>query len=422
MTTSNGSGGTSADAKGMGMVERLSAAKGPIEPPPPSISMNERERLALQNVGLTLKGWRLARLLGTGPVSAAYEATRGARDGAAKATVRLMIGTIGAHEHARSQFLRGAYAANRFHHPRVLPVTADGTDSSGAPFVVRPWTDGEPLHEVIAAKGAMPEHQVLKMTEQVLDALEMAHSHGVVHGAIAPANLLVTPRGSIRLCDFATPPGMGPRQTEEEDILATRRIAPWSAPERCSTSPDAPSEASDVYALAACMYFAVSTQMPRGDAESPEDLARTPARPLRDVAPTVSDGFASIVDHALNADPARRYESAYAMLGDVRRVLAGRKPKLGESLRPIPSGSYSGMLMSSNRRLSLPPSRGDGAMAISPSAVLRGEGARRAAEWKGNVALILAIALLVGVATFVMVREKVEEEREDNRSAPAQTR
>jgi serine/threonine protein kinase len=419
--TGDGASSASAGAPLSSVGERLSVASLPIAPTPPALPVGERERVALESVGLTLKGWRLARLLGTGPVTAAYEATRGARDGAAQATVRLMIGNIAKHEQARSHFLRGAYAANRFHHPRVLPITADGTDASGAPFVVRPWTDGEPLHDVIA-KGTMSESQVLKLTEQVLDALEMAHSHGVVHGAISPHNLLVTPRASIRLCDFATPPGMGPRQTEEEDILASLRISPWSAPERCSASPDAPSEASDIYALAACMYFAVSQKAPRGAASSPADLARTPARPLRQVAPEVSDSFASIVDHALATEVGRRYESAYAMLGDVRRVLAGRKPKLGEAFKPVPSGSYTGAAAApaSNRRISNPPSRVEMSSAAPQSTLMRVEKARRAAEWKGNVALILAIALLVGVATFVMVREKVDEER-DERGAPTET-
>src|SRR5271156_6507348 len=91
--------------------EKLSSA-----PAPRAESMEQEERLkrAQEKVGLTLKGWRLGRLLGVGPVSAAYEAVRGVQDGASKGVVRVMIGPFAKNERARSQFVRAAYAASRF--------------------------------------------------------------------------------------------------------------------------------------------------------------------------------------------------------------------------------------------------------------------------------------------------------------------
>jgi eukaryotic-like serine/threonine-protein kinase len=386
--------------------EKLSSA--PPPPTPESMRPEERLRLAQAKVGLTLKGWRLGRLLGVGPVSAAYEATRGVQDGASQGVVRVMIGSLAKNERARSQFIRAAYAASRFQHPRVIAVSGDGTDDTGAPFVVRPMAEAEPLATLVEREGPISEAKALRLAEQVLDALEISHAHGVVHGALSPTNLLVTPRGSIRLCDFATPPGVGARA--EQDVLGARRVGPWTAPERCSTSPDSPSEMGDIWGLGACLYFATSKAIPRGTAETFSDLARTPARPLREVVPSLSENFAALVEHALESDPTLRYESAYAMLGDVRRVMAGRKPKLVAAQRPNPSGSYSGPAPTrSSRQLPTSNSRIDLMAAKPPTSSQRNE-ARRS-EWKGNVALILAIATLVGVATFVMVRERVEEER-----------
>ena len=402
-------------------IRRLSTAN--PQPAPPSLSRKEREDLAQKRVGTSIKGWRLARLLGVGPVTAAYDTFRGPGDGGEHVVLKLMLGQVSKHERARGTFLRGAYASNRFNHPRVLAVTTDGSDAEGAPFVIRPWVDAEPLDAVVAKSDALlSEAQVLRMAEQVLDALEIAHAHGIVHGAITPRNVLVTPRGSIRLCDFATPPGMGPRTAEEEDVLAERRAGPFAPPERCAKPFVPASEQSDIYSLAACMYFAVSKAYPRGDAKKPEALAKTAAIPLRDVNLKVSEFFATIVDHALNLEPEGRYESAYAMLGDVRRVMAGRKPKLGDALRPVPSGSYSQIpaLNTSNNGppSSVRPGTGNVRSDYPPMGPLTGHGAARGRkQWKGNAALILAIALLVGVATFVMVREKVEESREQDRKA-----
>ena len=390
---------------------RLQAAA-PPEPPPPARSPEERRALAEKRVNTQLKVWRLTKLLGAGPVSAAYEAVRGSKDAAERAVVRLMIGKVATHERARSLFLRGSYAANRFNHARVLPVMEDGTDPDGAPYVVRPWTDAETL-DVLAAKGGLDEKQVLRVAEQVLDALEMAHAHGILHGAITPTNILVTARGSIRLCDFATPPGLGARAAED-DMLSSRRRGPFTSPERCGPIVQPASEQSDVYSLAACMYYALSKKYPRGGAREPDALAATQPTPLREVAPTVSEPIANIVDHALSFDPMQRYESAYAMLGDVRRVMAGRKPKLADAIAPVPSQS-----MSDLSNLSPPSSRGgrhsSGRMRIEkpPSSVGPGREQRRRRETRGNLVLILAIATLVGVATFVLMRERMQDAKQN---------
>ena len=97
------------------------------------------------------------------------------------------------------------------------------------------------------------------------------------------------------------------------------------------------------------------------------------------------------------------------MLGDVRRVLAGRKPKLGDAQRPNPSGPYSAptgprstrQVPASNSRIDL---HTGGSTSTGTS---RSDRPLRRSECGANVALILAIAALVGVATFVMVRERV---------------
>jgi serine/threonine-protein kinase len=395
--------------------EKLAAALPP--PAPEALPDDARAKLAAEKVGLTFKGWRLARLLGLGPVSAAYEATRGVQDGQSRGVVRLMVGSLAANERARSQFVRAAYAASRFQHARVLAVTADGTDDNGAPFVVRPWADAVPLKELLDTEGPMPEARALRLAEQTLDALEIAHAQGIVHGAISPSNVLVTTRGSVRLCDFAAPPGVHARTGE--DVLAPRRVTAWTPPERCSAAPEGPTEVGDVWSLGALLYYVVSKTPPRPGATSFADLARTPARPLSEVA-QVTPAFAALVMHALEADPMYRYESAYAMLGDVRRVMAGRKPKLGDALRPNPSGPYSAPPVSrSSRQLPASNSRIELGKPLF-STVTKSDHPRKS-EWKGNLALILAIAALVGVATFVMVRERVEDERLHNSAPPSPT-
>jgi len=357
-------------------------------------------------VGTKIRGWRLVRLLGVGPVSAAYEAYFG-DDDAEHAVLKLCT----VHEKdAQSLFLRAVYAANRFRHPRVVPITQDGTDERGAPFVIRPWVDARSLAETVAERD-MTEKEVLRIAEQLLDALEMAHAHGITHGALTPHNLLLTPQGSIRLCDFAMTPsigvaGPGNRATHAaaRDRLAELRTGPFTAPERMSWPGSRATEPGDVWSVGACMYFALCKRSPKGEGNA--DL-------LRDL-PRLSKATLAILNHALNAEPKERYESAYAMLGDVRRAMSGQRPKLSLAEKPIPSGGYRALTM-----LTPPLGQSVGAaLSRIGSAPITNEDQRNQ-QWRGNAALILAIVALVGVATFVMVREKLSDEPPHAPPSPA---
>ncbi len=388
--------------------QRLVAA--PASVPLREAPREERLKAALARVGTRLKGWRLHRLLGVGPVGATYEAFFGEGDKGDHAVVKTLLGDAATNERARSLFLRAGYAANRFRHQRVIPIQLDGVDDDGAPFLVRTWQEAKPFATVLE-EGPIDEPRALRVAEQVLDALELAHSHGIVHGAITPMNILMTPRGSIRLCDFATPPGVA-GSPEDQDVLAALRIGPYSAPERCEIPPTPASQQADIYSLAACLYEALTRKMARGRAKTREELASSEIVPLRDALPDdarVSDALVAILEHALHREPARRYDSAYAMLGDIRRAMAGRKPKLGGAERPVPSGSFGHIPLPepSSRRMPVigPP-------PASETSILKSSSSRRPrrAEWRGNVVLILAISLLVGVATFVLLRERREDE------------
>jgi len=376
--------------------QRLSAM--PFVEPLAAEPREVREKLARALVGTKIKGWRLARLLGVGPVSAAFEAFKGEGDAGEHATVKVLLGAAAKSERARTLFVRSAYAASRFRHPRVLAVLEDGLSADGVPFVARPWDDAKPLADTVATN-KLDEESVLRIAEQLLDALEIAHAHGIVHGAITPTNILLTTRSSIRLCDFASPPGTA-AQADASDPLAELRRGPYTAPERTADLPSPADEPGDVYSVAACMYFALHGKPPApGGAHGPE-------------RETASEALKLLIAHALQTDPAERYDSAYAMLGDVRRVMAGRKPKLGAALRPVPSGGYveGPQPPASTLRFQAKPAR------AMPSATAR---ALREKEWRGNIALVFAFAALVGIATFVLIREKREDAREREKNAPA---
>jgi serine/threonine protein kinase len=326
--------------------------------------------------GAQLGGWILERILGIGPVGESWLASRGA----VTAVVRFLASTWAEDDALRTDWLRANWAANRFHHGRVVKVLEQGTDEQGVPFVLRGYVKGETL-EQLATRGALEPPLALKLLEQVLDALEMAHAHGILHAALSPTNIIVTARGSIRLVDFAATPGLlRDSRSETRDLLVRARTGPYCPPDRIAQPQATPTEQGDIWSLGTTFRFAL------GAAPLPEDLA-------------------AVLALATLPSPSERYESAYAMLGDVRRLLAGRRPKLRGALGPIPSQSFARNPGMAPPSPGTPPPSSSGMRwlsAITPPSPIRG-------EWTGNLLLLVAIALLVAAATFVLVRERQAE-------------
>ncbi len=150
------------------------------------------------------------------------------------------------------------------------------------------------------------------------------------------------------------------------------------------------------------MYFALTGKAPRGDTKGRAVLGVTKSKPVRDVRKDTTEPVANVIDHALAQEPSVRYDSAYAMLGDVRRVLAGRAPKLAQSSGPVPSGVLADSSGGPPSTFRPPPFR-------SPSGSPSSQREKGASQWKGNVTLVVLIAILLAVAAYVMFREKSEE-------------
>jgi Protein kinase domain len=261
-----------------------------------------------------------------------------------------------------ADWLRACWTANRFQHALVARVLEQGTDGDGAPVVVRAFAPGETLAGAIE-RSRLEVAAVLELAAQVLDALEIAHSHGVLHGGISPHNIVIPPEGSARVVDFGH---------YGHDRIAAARLGPFAAPERLASSVAAPTEAADIWSVGACIRAALAETAIPADVEA-------------------------VLARSMAADPRDRYASAYALAGDLRRVLGGRRPKLRDSAAPLPSLSLVGV------PLLAPPSVAPPATPARQTSAPAKEGR----EWVGNLLLVMAIAALVGLATFVLVRERL---------------
>ncbi|GMU54737.1 MAG: hypothetical protein AMXMBFR33_38830 [Candidatus Xenobia bacterium] len=235
-------------------------------------------------------------------------------------------------------------------HPNVLSLI-DANLRHDPPYVVTPR-----LVRSLESEPDPPVARAEAWLEQALRALEFVHSRGLLHCDLKPANLLVDREEQVRIVDF------GQAVTAEEGQVALGTLF-YMPPEQAQ--PGSPSSTGwDVYALGATFYRLLGGQLPRATPEFRQSLsgsggtrailqrycAELPNQelvPLRQLNPKVDPDLAAILEHCLELDPARRYQTPGAVLADLRN----RRGHYPLSCRPHTPAYRARMFLIRNRVL-----------------------------------------------------------------------
>jgi serine/threonine-protein kinase len=243
----------------------------------------------------------------------------------------------------RTRFRREAVAAARLAHPHIVTTYDTGRDADVA-YIVMELVDGTTLARLLKAQGPLPVAKAIDVAVQVADALACAHTHGVVHRDVKPANILLRDDGHVKVADFGiAKAGAGHDLTRTGVVMGT---AKYLSPEQVSGNPaDA---GSDIYALGIVLYEMLCGAPPFvGDTELSTAVARLTAAPgsLRDRRQDIPRSLEAVVLRSLARDPATRYQTAEEMRASLLAVdsdndevtpPAGLKLTTASSARPAP--------------------------------------------------------------------------------------
>ena len=260
----------------------------------------------------------LEDMIGSGGMAVVYRATD--RVTGNDVAVKILKDEFVADEQFRRRFLNESRAISMLRHRNIVSVI-DFEFEGNLQYIVMEYIDGITLKDFIRTQKAIPYTIAVKITMQILSALQHAHERGIIHRDIKPQNIMILSDGTIKVMDF----GIARISKFETVTMTDKAIGTvyYISPEQARG--EHTDEKSDIYSVGVMLYEMLTGALPF-DGDTPVSVAikqiqSTPKEP-RQINKMIPVGLEQIVRRAMMKTPEKRYASAIDMINDLKLVLA----------------------------------------------------------------------------------------------------
>jgi serine/threonine protein kinase len=321
--------------------------------------------------------------------------------------IKFVAEEVGHDPQAVARLRAEARAASALNHPNICTIYDIGTDD-GRPFIVMEFIEGHTLRDRLG-RGHLKVHELLDLGIQVADALQAAHSAGIIHRDIKPANVFLNNRGHVKLLDFglakltAGHPGLDTATTlGSEDLTAagtTLGTVAYMSPEQAAG--EELDGRTDLFSLGVVLYECTTGRQPfEGKTHAlilSAILNRAPVPPAMlnlDLPPKLQE----LILTCLEKDRELRYQSAADLRADLKRVR--RDIESGRLATTVTTAAATGISTDTTGRTSMSGHAQTSQSNVSPPATSTTTPTRS----RSNFLAFSAIALvIIGAAAGVVI-------------------
>lgn len=264
-------------------------------------------------------GYRLHRELGSGGMGTVYESEEIASG--RKAALKVISASFAQSADAVERFRQEGRIASMITHPRCVFVL--GVDeAAGRPYIVMELMPGATLRDLVDQKGPLPPEEAIAKILDVIDGLQEAHRLQVIHRDVKPSNCFLEADGRVKVGDF----GLAKSLVKDAHLTKTGAFIGtphYASPEQVRG--DNIDQQTDVYSVAATLYYLLTGKPPFWGSEAAATMARIvsdPAPPMGSLRPELSPALDRVVLRGLDRDRNRRWQDLDAF----RQALTGLLP------------------------------------------------------------------------------------------------
>lgn len=217
------------------------------------------------------------------------------------------------------RFEREGEIGEKLDHPGVMKVF--GEEKRSSKYMVMEWLDGKLLRNIIHEHKKLPPERAIKITLEILDALDYIHHNGVVHRDMKPENIMLDQDDHIKLIDFGIAGKEGARRLTFSKLSQVMGTPDYISPEQVKGKRG--DGRSDIYAVGIMLYEMLSGKTPFS---GPNPMAIMNDRminnpvPPREVNPEITPQQQEVIYRALEREPANRYSTASEFAWDLEHL------------------------------------------------------------------------------------------------------
>lgn len=248
--------------------------------------------------------------------------------------IKLLSPELSRSPDALERFKQEGIIASAISHPNCVFVHSADEDN-GTPYIAMELMTGQTLKDYVAQKGPLQEAEAVALILQCIDGLVEAHSRGMIHRDIKPANCYLDERGNVKIGDF----GLARSLVSDSELTRTGSFLGtplYASPEQILG--EKIDEQSDIYSLAATLYFLLAGRAPFESPNAPQVIAKIASAdppPFAEVGAAVSRGLEKVVLRGLERDRTKRFKTLFDFRNELVQCVAKKDTPASLGLRFI---------------------------------------------------------------------------------------